>query len=510
MGATKQPETSSADATHAANLEGEAYLLAKKGVTHVQITIVEADLSQQHLYNPDPKVHAQTVSTEQNPKSDDNNSYNEWEAFCTETWGMENEGTIPDANACVHLESTEQEDLMNVKEDWVYKLEEGTARENASVKEDRDPCIKLQEPGVSYLATQEDAESLTLSSSPPITLETARMQCSPAINTGTPAIPEPEDCGMDLELQPHDTLTNKAVEPHDHLPEQIRASIKPGETSESFRGKQTQCAISQTGLISTRALEGMTLIREVHGRPPNLPDPLMQGSTVWEPEFDIPKARVHVHQTQRPVLNEGVHMCPDLWPSLTVVIVDLDTYFRSASQLKGEQNIHIPCVGSELHAALSAPHISSFSPLPPVPLPSDTLMHKNLLEEGTATKQHTTDDRHLEPWKLPDTQAEDLHESGGVSASDDSPILLWGLGDPDPFGLAGVAENTDVEDVKLSHVDAYERGGVLPVAGAAPALAKGTISVEPTGEAERAIIAKSEALVPWAQGMAKCKVERPW
>lgn len=51
---------------------------------------------------------------------------------------------------------------------------------------------------------------------------------------------------------------------------------------------------------------------------------------------------------------------------------------------------------------------------------------------------------------------------------------------------------------------------MLPVVGAAPALTKGTIGVEPTGEAERAIIARSEVLAPWAQGVAKCEVKRPW
>ena len=43
--------------------------------------------------------------------------------------------------------------------------------------------------------------------------------------------------------------------------------------------------------------------------------------------------------------------------------------------------------------------------------------------------------------------------------------------------------------------------------GAAPALAESTASIEPTGEAEGACAAKSEALGPWAKGKAKGKVD---
>jgi len=60
-------------------------------------------------------------------------------------------------------------------------------------------------------------------------------------------------------------------------------------------------------------------------------------------------------------------MRPDLWPSLGIVITNLDAYLGSALQLEGEKNIHVPCVGSELHAAPSAPQnpSSSLSSLPP-------------------------------------------------------------------------------------------------------------------------------------------------
>jgi hypothetical protein len=48
----------------------------------------------------------------------------------------------------------------------------------------------------------------------------------------------------------------------------------------------------------------------------------------------------------------------------------------------------------------------------------------------------------------------------------------------------------------------------LPVVGAAPALAESSASVELTGEAEGAIAVKTEALVPWAQGVAAREVEK--
>jgi len=44
--------------------------------------------------------------------------------------------------------------------------------------------------------------------------------------------------------------------------------------------------------------------------------------------------------------------------------------------------------------------------------------------------------------------------------------------------------------------------------GTVPALAESTASVELTGEAEEAIAVKTEALVPWAQDVATCEVEK--
>ena len=49
--------------------------------------------------------------------------------------------------------------------------------------------------------------------------------------------------------------------------------------------------------------------------------------------------------------------------------------------------------------------------------------------------------------------------------------------------------------VRPSSIDAHKRGGALLVMGATPALAKGTVSFEPAGEAEKITAAKPEALV---------------
>ena len=56
---------------------------------------------------------------------------------------------------------------------------------------------------------------------------------------------------------------------------------------------------------------------------------------------------------------------------------------------------------------------------------------------------------------------------------------------------------------QTSGVGAHEQEG-----GRWTALAEGTASVEPAGEAERAMAAKSDALVTWVKGVARCEVEK--
>jgi len=244
----------------------------------------------------------------------------------------------------------------------------------------------------------------------------------------------------------------------------------------------------------------LNTIGEAHGCPPDLPDLQRQGSIVWELAVVVLKAHVHAHQAWRPVPNKGACVRPDPWPSPDIVITKLDACLGSALQPEGEQNIHIPCVGSKLHAAPLAPQNISSSQLPPIWPLSDTLAHANLsCGEGAATEQHATKGHCSKLWKPPDLHIEVLEKSGGVSALGDSPFLL---GDLDPFGLPGVAKNTNAGEDKPSGIDAYEQGGALPVVGTASAQAEGTAGVGPAGKAEIATATEPEALAPWAQDKA--------
>jgi len=242
-------------------------------------------------------------------------------------------------------------------------------------------------------------------------------------------------------------------------------------------------------------------IREAHGRPPDIPNLQRQGSTTWEPVSVILKTQVHAHQVQRSIFDEGTCTCPDPWPNLGAVIVNPDTYFRSALQLEGEQNINLPCVGSELHAAPPAPQNfqSLLSPSPPIPSPSDTLVCENPSHgEGIATEWHTTETRSPEPLKLPGMHGGDLQETGGVpSVLGNSPAFPENI---DPFGLAGADKKVDARGVEPLHIDAHKQGGApLLVVGTAPALAKDTVGIGPADKAETASTAKPKALVSWAQ-----------
>jgi len=91
------------------------------------------------------------------------------------------EDANPDMDTHAHLDSVGPELSMDRKEDHSLEVEEeGITRENASVEQDIGPCVKLQDPGVSPLAMQEEVRSLTLPSSPPpITPEAASTQRSP-------------------------------------------------------------------------------------------------------------------------------------------------------------------------------------------------------------------------------------------------------------------------------------------------------------------------------------------
>ena len=236
----------------------------------MQIISTEAVLSQQHTQGPDPKVPTQTLSAEPEAilgkpgaieeGAHTHNNHAELDLKVGQP-GDPNANTPkgvahgkPDSmpgeeiisNTPVHLEGTGPEVLMEEEVGCPLEVEEnGTAGKTVSVKGDVGPCIELQEPRVSCLATQENTRSLTLPSPPlPTTLEAASMQHSLAINIETPAIPV-LDHGTDLEPQPHNTLPppNEGAEPSTHqLPEQIQA---PTEVEGLLLGKESQRTMGQ-------------------------------------------------------------------------------------------------------------------------------------------------------------------------------------------------------------------------------------------------------------------------
>jgi len=188
-------------------------------------------------------------------------------------------------------------------------------------------------------------------------------------------------------------------------------------------------------------------------------------------------AEVRAHQARRPVLDEGPCVRPDPWHSLSV-IVDPDARSGSASQLEGEKNIHSPSGGRELHAAPSTAqnYSSSFSPFP-----SDAIARENPRERAPPPNGAPLTSA-LNHRNCRTAHNEDLQEARGEpSVPGDSPVFLE---DIEPFGLARAAENADVGGVQPLGIDAYGRGGIQPVADAAPALAESTSGIGLAGEAE--------------------------
>ena len=100
----------------------------------------------------------------------------------------------------MHLEGTDPEILVGVEDDWLLE-KKGTAEENASVEENRDPRVELQQPGVSHLATLEEAGFFALSSPPPID---SGVLVSSMRGPSTQGHQE-QDRGADLEPPSHDT-----------------------------------------------------------------------------------------------------------------------------------------------------------------------------------------------------------------------------------------------------------------------------------------------------------------
>jgi hypothetical protein len=135
----------------------------------------------------------------------------------------------PNANAPAHLASAEPGNFQIEGNDDLLEVEvEGTAV-NAAFEEDADPRVNLQGNGVSHPIMLKEDIFLTFLSSPlHTTLEAARMQRLPPVDTGTPAIEERESSGRaNKALPPLDTPPpEKAAEPPDWpSPEQARAPV---------------------------------------------------------------------------------------------------------------------------------------------------------------------------------------------------------------------------------------------------------------------------------------------
>jgi hypothetical protein len=181
------------------------------------------ELSQQHLQTPTQEVHMQTVGAKPEVilgKPDtieevahahhdhveldlnmgelgDPNANTPKRVTHTEPDLMPGEDINPNMNAPAHLEGAEPEVLMDKEDDHLLKVEEdGAARKAISVEGNMGPHIKLREPGVSYLAMQENTASLTplplLSPPPPPYPDIASMQHSLIVNAWTLITSEPD------------------------------------------------------------------------------------------------------------------------------------------------------------------------------------------------------------------------------------------------------------------------------------------------------------------------------
>ncbi len=92
------------------------------------------------------------------------------------------------------------------------------------------------------------------------------------------------------------------------------------------------------------ALGGNKPSREVHGYPLHLLDSYFEAPVEGEPDIILLKAR-------RPAFNECARVQPNPLPSPGATTTKLDVWITASVLLEGEQNINLPSVGSEQHAA---------------------------------------------------------------------------------------------------------------------------------------------------------------
>jgi len=211
------------EATHTIILEGEGLWIAKEVVAHAQNVNAELGLSWALPQSPTQEVHTQIVVVEPCPILGKPGGLKKVTCMQPVAAEPDRPGGQPgdlSANAHAHLASTEPEDL---------EIEGEETAINATFEEDADPRINLQGNGVSHPIMLKEDIFLTFSSSPlHTTLEAARTQHSPPIDTRTPAIEGPESTGCANMVPPplNIPLPKKAAEPPDQpLPKQIQAPI---------------------------------------------------------------------------------------------------------------------------------------------------------------------------------------------------------------------------------------------------------------------------------------------
>jgi hypothetical protein len=214
------------------------------------------------------------------------------------------------------------------------------------------------------------------------------------------------------------------------------------------------------------------------GPPPDPSDPCIQSPIALELGIVVPKAR-------RPVFDEGARVRPIPWPGPDAIAIDLDVYQRALVLLEGEQNLILPCEGSEQHAAPCTPHPFTFSPS------SNTCVCGTAPGKGTAPMRRAAE-CHLEALTLPHLCEDPPAEAGGV-----------GLGPVHAAGKAGA------KAIECAVIDAHEPGGVSLDVDTTPTPTEGTASVKLIGVAEKAATAEPEALEPRAEGTARRGLKTP-
>jgi hypothetical protein len=149
-------------------------------------------------------------------------------------------------------------------------------------------------------------------------------------------------------------LPQEATGPPDGPPsELILAPVNAEGPEESLLDGAPQRAAWHESQGPARAFEGTDPSGEVHGYPLHLLDLYFEDPFELEPNIALMKAG-------RLAFDERARAQPDLLPGPGAAATELDVCITASVLLEGEQNNNLPSVGSEQHAAQTAPQISFF------------------------------------------------------------------------------------------------------------------------------------------------------